>query len=226
MYLSKLSPSVYFIHQLKRTFSGNLFWEHQMIWDVFNNSPEQTRDFLYRREDTPGKLPFYYLLSARRPEISNLELEIQTKPFKPDLQQGDRLHFSLRSNAVVTRKVADNSKKRIRRDIIEAKVDEYKHRFPNPTDRPSPAIIHQEAAQAWLERQGKTHGFSPGEFFVENHSFHTVRKPRDTNARQFTSLDFHGHLTVDNPQQVIKTIQSGLGRSKAFGCGLLLVKRC
>jgi len=225
MYLSKVTPTIHFIHQLRRKFSGNQFWEHQMIWDLFENTPEQTRDFLYRREDVPGTLPFYYVLSTRKPERMQSDLDIQSKPFTPNIQVGERLHFSLRANAVVTRKVDEQSNKRIRRDIIEAKVDEYKKRFPNAKDRPSPPTIHHEAAQIWLARQGNNNGFTPGEFFVENHRFHQVKKPQDANTRHFTSLDFHGQLIVDNPDLWIKALQMGLGRSKAFGCGLVLIRR-
>lgn len=225
MYLSKISPSVEYLHKLKRNFSKYLFLEHQMIWGLFDNSPEQTRDFLYRSEDTLGAIPFYYVLSARCPENTQLDLDVQSQIYNPILKAGDRLHFSLRANAVITRKTDDHSKKRQRRDIIEAKVDEYKERYSNPKDRPRPSVIHQEAAQAWMDRQGKNNGFSAGEFFVENHSFNKVEKPNDPNTRQFTSLDFHGQLIVDDPGQFGKVMVNGLGRSKAFGCGLLLIKR-
>lgn len=225
MYLSKVTPSVHFIHKLKRKFGGNLFWEHQMIWDLFDNTTEQKRDFLYRREDTPGQLSFYYLLSARSPKYDGMDLDIQSKEYNPILQQGDRLQFNLRANAVVTRKIDNYSTKRQRRDIIEARVDEYKKRYPKAEDRPRPSIIHQEAAQAWLDRQGENNGFSAGDFFVENHSFQKVRKSNDPNTRHFTSLDFHGQLIVDDPELFDKVIENGLGRSKAFGCGLMLIRR-
>ena len=44
----------------------------------------------------------------------------------PQLKNGDRLQFNLKVNAVKTTKVADNSKKRKRRDIIEVMVEEFK----------------------------------------------------------------------------------------------------
>jgi CRISPR system Cascade subunit CasE len=196
-----------------------------MIWDLFDNGPEQTRDFLYRSEEIPGAIPFYYVLSARRPKNTQQGLDVQSQIYDPILKIGDRLHFSLRANAVITRKTDTHSKKRQRRDIIEAKADEYKKRYSNPKDRPRPSVIHQEAAQAWLDRQGKINGFSADDFFVENHSFHKASKPNDPNTRLFTSLDFHGQLTVNDPGQFRDVIANGLGRSKAFGCGLLLIKR-
>lgn len=226
MYLSKISladPQAWF--RRRRKIRSDLFREHQMIWELFDNSPAQKRDFLYRREDRQGELPFYYVLSRRQPRYAGMDLIIQSKEFSPFLKTEDRLQFSLRANAVITRKVDHHSNKRIRRDVIEAKVDEYKKQFPRPEDRPAPYIIHQEAAEEWLKRQGDVHGFTVDEFFVENHVFHKVQKPGDPNIRRFASLDIHGRLTVADPKKTGEVLRNGLGRSKAFGCGLLLVRR-
>ena len=202
-----------------------LFREHQFIWGLFDNTPDQKRDFLYRREDQPGRPPFFYLLSQRQPLQDHADLNIQPRSFEPRLKTGDRLRFSLRANAVITRKADDHSKRRIRRDIIDAKVDEYKARFSDPDDRPPPSVIHQEAAEDWLTHQGQRHGFRIETLWVENHSYHRVRKPGDDNTRRFASLDLHGELTVDDPEAMVEALKTGLGRSKAFGCGLLLVRR-
>lgn len=228
MYLSKVDirdPRDWARRQCQSNARSALFREHQFIWELFDNAPDQLRDFLYRREDRPGTTPFFYVFSQRQPRQDDPGLDIQTRVFEPRLQAGDRLRFSLRANAVVTRKADDHSKQRIRRDIIDAKVDEYKARFSNPYERPSPAVIHQEAGEEWITRQGQQHGFRPDQVWVENHSYHRVSKPKDKNVRHFASLDLHGQLTVDDPDAVIAALQTGLGRSKAFGCGLLLVRR-
>ncbi len=228
MYLSRLRlnrDSIEAIYKYKRKSGNNLFWEHQMIWDLFDNAPEQKRDFLYRHEDPKSGLPFYYLLSARLPKNNPIAADIQTREYRPTLRANDRLQFSLRANAVVTRKAGDTGKRRIRRDIIEAKVDEYKQRFDNPSDRPSPAVIHQEAAQVWLERRGKQLGFSLESLMVDNHRFYEVKKPSDDNVRRFTSIDLYGRLLVEDPKFLVAALMTGLGRAKAFGCGLLLVRR-
>ncbi|MGV6859129.1 MAG: type I-E CRISPR-associated protein Cas6/Cse3/CasE [bacterium] len=204
---------------------ANPFREHQMIWDLFDNSPDQTRDFLYRREDQPGKPPFYYLLSTRQPEAGNDLVMVETKAFEPHLQAGSFLQFQLRVNAVITRKTDNNSRQRIRRDIIEAKVDEYKTRYPDPADRPPPSVIHQEAATDWMQRQANQHGFDVSELLVAKHSYHKVRKPGDDNLRQFASIDLFGSLAVTDVEPFTKRLMNGFGRAKAFGCGLMLIRR-
>ena len=226
MYLSKITvadPQAWF-HR-RRKIRDDLFREHQMIWNLFDNAPDQQRDFLYRREDNPGQLPFYYVLSQRQPCHAERDLDIQSKPFSPVLKAGDQLQFKLRANAVVTRKVDDHSKKRVRRDVIEAKVDEYKRQYPRPEDRPPPSIIHQEAAMQWLKRQGTANGFTIDELLVGNHVFNRSQKPGDANSRRFTSLDLQGRVTVQDADKLVSVLNSGLGRAKAFGCGLMLVRR-
>ncbi|RMG34586.1 MAG: type I-E CRISPR-associated protein Cas6/Cse3/CasE [Gammaproteobacteria bacterium] len=226
MYLSRIRFTPEGIRaQCRSGVVANPFREHQMIWNLFENTPDQRRDFLYRREDQPGKPPFYYLLSARRPEARNDLLMVETKVFEPSLEAGDRLRFELRANAVITRKAGDNSKRRIRRDIIEARVDQYKVRYPEPADRPPSSVIHQEAAEEWMQRQGEQHGFEVSELLVAHHRYHKVRKPGDDNLRQFTSIDVFGSLTVTDAERFAEQLMKGFGRAKAFGCGLMLVRR-
>ena len=85
---------------------------------------------------------------------------------------------------------------------------------------------HYEAGEEWLGKQGERCGFLVKNLIVENHQFHKVRKPKDPNLRQFTSIDFHGQIQVTEPQKFIDiALFNGLGRSKSFGCGLLLIRR-
>jgi CRISPR system Cascade subunit CasE len=80
----------------------------------------------------------------------------------------------------------------------------------------------------WLNQQAGKHGFAVNrkEVFVENHQFHDVEKKDDPSARHFTSFDIQGQLQVMQPDIFIKNVLfSGLGRAKAFGCGLMLVRR-
>ncbi len=226
MYLSRIRFTPKGIRsQCRQGITANLFREHQMIWSLFENTPDQQRDFLYRREDRPGKPPFYYLLSARPPLEDNGDLTIETKPFAPCLRAGDRLQFQLRVNAVVTRKADDHGKRRIRRDIIEAAIDEYRKADPSGESWPPPSVIHHQAATVWMKKQGEKHGFEPGDCLVSNHQFHKPRKPGDTHKRHFTSLDIQGSLEVTEPKAFLDLLRQGLGRSKAYGCGLMLVRR-
>ncbi|MEZ5478750.1 MAG: type I-E CRISPR-associated protein Cas6/Cse3/CasE [Thiolinea sp.] len=211
-----------------RQLRQGIYREHQMIWDLLPRDPEQARDFLYRREDSQN-WPFYYLLSERKPEDSRDFLQVSTQLYNPQLRTGDALYFSLRANAVISRKADDVSKRRIRRDIVEARIDEYRAQEPDSSLWPPKAYIHQEAGEAWLRRQGEKLGFQVESLSVQNHQYHQFYKPgdrQDNNQRQFSSLDFSGVLRVTDARLFVEgALFSGIGRAKAYGCGLLLVKR-
>lgn len=228
MFLSKVEIKSTHLNTAIRQLRQGIYREHQMIWNLLPRDPEKKRDFLYRREES-GNWPFYYLLSAREPEVEVDFLKVATQPYSPKLREGDQLHFSLRANAVISRKPDDGSNRRIRRDIVEAKVDEYRAIEPDSRKWPPKAHIHHEAGETWLTRQGGNLGFKLGALSVQNHQHHEFNKPsdkKDSNRRKFTSLDFVGTLTVKDAEQFVeKALVGGMGRAKAYGCGLLLVKR-
>lgn len=205
-----------------------IYAEHSMIWKLFPDDSDATRDFLYRKDDSGG-LPFYYLLSQRKPEATLDYLNVTTTSFSPKLKKGDHLHFSLRANAVITRKPDDGSSRRIRRDIVDAKIDEYRTKEPDSSQWPPSAQIHHEAGVEWLGKRGENLGFAINDLSVANHQYHQFKKPQDVkdrNERRFTSLDFVGALQVTDPQIFLEqALFQGIGRAKAYGCGLMLVRR-
>ncbi len=240
MYLSKITYSPTHRAEMVKALTQhrNLFYEHQMIWRLMPQDADAKRDFLYRKDES-NRFPFYYLLSERLPEQVPDFLQVQSKVFSPELMAGGFYGFSLRANAVVTRKADDTSKRRLRRNIVEAKVDEYKQRFPRAEDRPSSALIHYEAGEQWLSAQGEKHGFKLCDLRVSNHQFHKHQNKENGGRRQFASLDFDGTLEISQPEKFVQSMYSGrpnpdpenpalvrgLGRSMAFGCGLMLIRK-
>ena len=223
MYLSKIEFSPAYPEEMVNILAKGIFSEHQMIWNLFEEDKSIKRDFLYRRDDSQS-LPFYYLLSAREPVQNDVRFHIQTQAYNPHLKKGDELHFSLRANAVKTITAKTNAKKIRRRDIVEYKVDEYKK--TSATERPASSVIRYEAGKEWLEQQGKRCGFEIRHLMVENHQYYQFKKPGDRNQRQFTSLDFLGQIKIIEPEKFIRQVLfNGLGRAKAYGCGLFLVRR-
>lgn len=182
----------------------NLFYEHQMIWDLLPKDEAAKRDFMYRRTDE-GDLPFYYLLSEREPEVKVDYLSCSSRLYEPKLETGDSLQFSLRVNAVKTLWHPKEIKQRKRVGLL--KSDE----------------LHD-----WLLAQGKKGGFQlqSESLVVENTQIHEVTKPDDPNRRTFSNVDLRGILQVTDAEVFTREVLfKGLGRSKAFGCGLLLVRR-
>ena len=84
-------------------------------------------------------------------------------------------------------------------------------------------IARTEAAD-WLTSQGKRHGFTPERVAVDDYS---VRRVLRGHRRPITLgiLDLRGTLIVNDAAPFLSKLASGYGRAKAFGCGLMLIRR-
>jgi CRISPR system Cascade subunit CasE len=196
---------------------------HHLVWSLFTDGPERRRDFLWR-EEKPGH---FYTLSARPPDDPHRLFDVEFKPFTPLLDPGDRLGFSLRANPVISRQEAHGTRGK-RHDVV---MDALRH-VPKGEQRPEqrPAIV-TAAGAAWLVRQGTAHGFVP-DFTPNVDGYETVRLPREPTDGDkkpkpimFGILDIAGVLTVRDPPRFLAALATGFGRSRAFGCGLMLIRR-
>ncbi len=194
---------------------------HQWLWKLFPKDAEAKRDFLFR-DDAEKRWPVFYLLSARAPDVAHPLLRVESKPFHPQLAAGETLSFSLRANPTHTRKTdSENSKKRKRDDVVMHLKHLYKK--SNPGDMPSEAELVQEAGEQWIIRQGARHGFEVLTVRADNY-----RQPRLGGKGKdihFSTLDFTGLLRISEPEAFAQALYQGIGPAKAFGCGLLLVRR-
>jgi CRISPR system Cascade subunit CasE len=198
---------------------------HRLVWSLFANNPDAKRDFLFRSEAPDrrrGAGAQFFVLSRRLPNPENPLFDVESKPFEPDLRPGDRLGFSLRANATRMRKTADG--KTIRVDVVMDSL-------PKPGERGAarPKVI-SEAGRAWLERQGEKAGFrlatdddDKPSVFVDG--YEQWRFPGLGRDGKIATLDFRGVLEVTDPNLFLGKLAEGFGRAKAFGCGLMLIRR-
>lgn len=202
---------------------------HRLIWTLFGDDPDRRRDFLWRQETPEARAETrFYLLSTRPPEdrLGLFELD-PPKPFAPELRPGDRLRFSLRANPVVTRK--DAAGRACRHDVVMDALQRRgiaggaraEHRWP----------VLQEAGRAWLESQGERNGFSlvvEGEgrpaLRVDGYAQRVIPRERARPAL-FSVVDFEGVLEVGDPDRFLPALTRGFGKAKAWGCGLMLIRR-
>lgn len=93
--------------------------------------------------------------------------------------------------------------------------------------------VVDESLEKWLERQGEKNGFlllrdSYRQLKLQNSAYrwHALTKKAAKGKKSgFSSVDFTGDLKITNVEAFTKALFEGIGRSKAFGCGLMLVKR-
>jgi CRISPR system Cascade subunit CasE len=188
---------------------------HRLLWAVFSDGPDRERDFLWREED----LGRFLVLSARAPLDPHHLFEIETKPFEPELAKGDKLHFVLRANAVVSRKM-DGSRGR-RDDIVMHRLHAVPKGFERAQRRDE---IAGEAGRDWLKNQGAKAGFA-----VETCNalgYHTLAIPREGKKPiQLGVLDLEGRIEIEDFFAFLPALTRGFGKAKGFGCGLMLIAR-
>lgn len=227
---------------------GDGYRVHELLWDLFSDGPGRKRDFLYRFESVKN-WPTFYTVSAREPHDRKGLWEIRVRDYHPRVAERERLAFKLRANPTQRDKKERTeeevevwlgsreqrglkqkhpTKKRIRHDVVMEAKKRIGFRDISHDQRPHLASLIQEAGLTWLKAGEKENGFSVNEKIVraEGYYQHRLFKGKGTKPIIFSSLDFDGLLTVtDRDKFVEKCLYHGIGPAKAFGCGLMLVRR-
>lgn len=201
---------------------------HRLIWTLFSDKSTRKRDFLWRYMNN-GQ---FLVLSQRPPTESSLFEKPEVKEFAPHLAAGDRLQFTLRANA--TRSVNKSRSERGQRvDVVMHMLHSVSGKSCNTQgDKISRADarmeLAQKAATTWLDKQGVLHGFSLETTVADDYS--VISLPfgaglRKRKGAHFGVLDISGILGINKPDAFISAVATGFGRAKAFGCGLMLIRR-
>ncbi|PPD35165.1 MAG: type I-E CRISPR-associated protein Cas6/Cse3/CasE [Methylomonas sp.] len=91
-----------------------------------------------------------------------------------------------------------------------------------------------KALETWLQRQGERCGFElvqdqNGLSKLQNSGYQWHGLPQKTKQKGdksgFSAVDLTGELQITDIEKFQQALFNGLGRSKAFGCGLLMIKR-
>lgn len=191
---------------------ASLNTDHRAVWSLFSN-PGAERDFLWRKDDGQGR---YMILSRRRPDANSPIFQVESKPFEPQIAAGDRLAFHLRVNATVSRK---NGPGRGRRHDVAMDL---LRNHPRGARAHYREAVAEQAARGWLEAHAD--GFELEALFLER--YETANAPRKGGRpARFGIFDLTGRLRVTDPVELLERVSSGYGRAKAFGCGLMLIRR-
>ncbi|PKD42351.1 type I-E CRISPR-associated protein Cas6/Cse3/CasE [Methylomonas sp. Kb3] len=91
-----------------------------------------------------------------------------------------------------------------------------------------------QALTSWMIKQGERCGFTllsgdDGLPKLQNstYAWHGLQQKAVKKGEKsgFSSVDFTGELQITDAEKFRQTLFTGLGRAKAFGCGLLMVRR-
>jgi CRISPR system Cascade subunit CasE len=188
---------------------------HCALWRLFpgqaregrTNGEEARIGFLFRiEENQPGRGATIMMQSENPPQTGSEGAKVVrlSNPFEPSLKPGDRLRFLLTANPIKTITDADGR--------TNAKGEVKKCRVP---------LIHEEEQRVWLAR--KLNGAAE----LETLELRTERPLyfRKKVTGKIVSVTFEGILRVTDGTAFVSLLKNGIGPAKAFGCGLMLVKR-
>lgn len=232
MYLSRVRVATEGLNpkSLQQLMQGNAYGNHQLLWKLFPD--EDGRPFLFRQEqehdvpslgEQPRGMPLFYVLSQIEPrEVPGL-LSCESKPFAPRLQAGQSLVFRLRANPVIARREEGRKNSRHHDVLMDAKKQA---RSEGVRSRTVFQERMDEAAREWLQNEDRAsrNGYrlvAPPQ--VSGYRQHTSR--RNGKHIRFSAVDFEGILEVNDPESFRQSLARGIGRARAFGCGMWMIRR-
>jgi CRISPR system Cascade subunit CasE len=200
---------------------------HHLLWTLFADGPDRRRDFLWRDDAGPGGRGRVFHVLSRRPPVDRLGLfDLDISEFAPALAPGDRLQFRLRANATVAVATDERPARGRRVDVVAHALA----RLTPEERRASRHDVMQAAGRDWLAAQGRRAGFVPAgggdqpAVAVDGADWRVLARPGARPAT-FAVLDFSGIVEVADPPVFLAALAAGFGRAKAFGCGLMLIRR-
>lgn len=216
---------------------------HQLLWTLMPQAMQQAgkpgRDgggdraaFLWREAEEPN---CWYLLGPKPREDTSF-FTVDTKPYALALGQGDRLSFDLVANATVNRLVepAKGRNGRKRCDVVMDALKAEERSTSGKTDRAARRqTVAKAALSAWMAEQGTRNGFAIEAFDLVSYRTVEIDRPTTERGRSGTRgkaplmgvAHMRGLLTVTDAATFAAKVKSGFGRAKAFGCGLMLLRR-
>jgi len=193
---------------------------HDLVWTLFSDGPERDRDFVFRMDEEAGR-PVVTAYAPRPPSEEARRLwDVWHKPFVPQLYPGDRLRFSVRVNPV-----KQNGNARVD-EVYDAFDARRKAAQAADEALPDRLEVAREIGFAWLERRATAFGlkFDAETLAAEAYRTETIRR-RGGKSFTLSVLDLTGSAEVVDPQRLTTALPAGIGKGKAYGCGLMLVAR-
>ena len=223
MFISKVSlkPGPELFELLKQDDPNNSYVSHQILWNLFPNDGYMKRDFLFYKIEK-AELPQYLMVSKYAP-LAIGGVFVDSKPYTPCLEDGQKLAFSITANPVVSKKTEG----RVRSVKHDVWMDAKKKAQNRGVDKTSIFQACEDASKRWLIEQGGSRGFivNNNDFIIDGYIQNRIYKKKNGKVIRFSSIHYEGVLKVTDTEKFLSTLYKGLGRAKAFGCGLMLVKR-
>jgi CRISPR system Cascade subunit CasE len=225
--------------------------QHQELWKLFQAEPGTEQPFLFRAMPAPAPGQRRFMLLSEQAPITRPDWNVHSKPFQPALVVGQKLGFSIRLNPTRSVRPPSLAGERVRgsrQDLIMASL----HGIAGPDRAAARARLVHEELPRWFAQLGSRHGFSVShaaslsgdDEFAFNEaspdrllcSVERYEVMRTEVARQraggterhcvtLGSADINGQLEVTDVDVFRRSLLNGIGHGRAFGLGLMLIKR-
>jgi len=185
---------------------GDVYRLHQRVMSAFDEKLPAEERVLFRVEEPKDSPPFMLVQAHTAPDWGKWSQDyiLPTHLCPPTVLENPAIKEfepTLREGPYVFRlranPVADNSGKRR-------------------------GLIREDKQREWLEHKGELHGFTPLRYYVYDEGF--KRGYRGRRQMTFVSVVYEGVLRVDNLDMMREAVCNGVGRSRAFGFGLLSLR--
>ena len=206
MYLSRV--------EIRHRQARNPYNVHCCLWTLFPGQPRESRKdnessrqgFLYRFENRSFGRPTRILLQSRlEPTPSDKVSLLNYREIDPTPKKGQVLAFLLTGNPIKTIKDTEKT----------SKLNKTREQCRVP-------LVREEEQIDWLSR--KFSGAASLETVtVRPHEPLYFRKGK--KGGKLVPVTFEGLIKVQDSGGLRKHLENGLGPAKAFGCGLLLLRR-
>lgn len=188
-------------------------FRHRAVMSLFGelNGKTARKDagILFRLDVLPGQTPFFLVQSSAEPANIHQFDGAQTKQITlPNLERGMPVSFRISANAV-------------KRRTIEIKGNKRTQVTPVPIEIPDDDA-NGENLDAWLRKK-----LAPALKDVEitNHLRDVLQdSPRGSGSMTLQVDTIDGIALVESSDELSSMLLSGVGREKAYGCGLLTVR--
>ena len=111
---------------------------HGLVWNLFADAPDASRDFLYREVEA-GQ---FLVVSSREPRPEPAVWVAHTRPYAPTLAVGDHFGFSLRANPTISLSQPGRARSHRADVLMEAKRQK---------GGPLTSEEREAAAMSWLQ---------------------------------------------------------------------------
>lgn len=208
MFMSRITVSPQALNRLG-THGGGAYGFHRLLWSLYSDSEDRRRDFVFRHEGGAEQRTLL-VVSARSPVSVPAGVQVVSKEYQPALSAGETLRFAVRVNPTVRAKA--NGK---RHDVVM-------HARSQAGGRD---VAVEEKIVEWLRAREISVGCKFHERAIVVDGYYQERFRKKGHAVAVSVCDVQGLLTVTDSVRFTQSLYSGIGTAKAFGCGLILVRR-